>query len=137
MTALPNADRDAAKSELRRTQAQVNNLDAIPGGFPTSQAAQISKAAQRTLEREVRACSGEAIEFIEKQASSGKRGQFRPQRRKSAGDQIAVYEANDPSVFCQELARESGLTRSVGPAITMQRGDLGRGLLTWEKLPSV
>ena len=99
VAALPDAYRDASQSKLRRMQAQVNNLDAITGGFPALQAAKIRETAQRALEREVRACSGKAIEFLQKQASSRKRGQFRPQRRKAAGDQIGVHEANDPSVF--------------------------------------
>src|SRR3972149_1068347 len=71
-------------------------------------------ASQSTLKGKARACSGEAIEFFEKQAPRRKRGQFRPQRRKSAGDLIGVHEANNTSVFWQELARECGLTRSVG-----------------------
>jgi hypothetical protein len=115
MPTLFYSGRDAAKREPRGGQTKINDLYTVTGGFPTFQTIKIHKATQRALESEIQARFSQPIEFPQEEATSRQRSQFRPQGRKSTGNQIRIYEVNHSGILGQKFSRKSGFSRSVRP----------------------
>ena len=114
VAALPNTNGDPLKCQPRRREPEVHNLDAVALLFPAMKSRQLALSAKRTLKGEVLPCFGEAIELAEHETGSGSRGQFRPKRRETDGDQVSIHKTHNATVSRQKLARKRSFPRPVG-----------------------
>jgi hypothetical protein len=74
VAALLHSPGDATESQLRRRQAQKNNLDTVPNGLPTLQPTQMNEPAHRRLEGKIDPEFRQTTQFCEEYASGRHRG---------------------------------------------------------------
>src|ERR1700728_300070 len=79
MTTLSDSGCNPTEGQLGRGKTKISNLDRVTSPFPVSHSLRITQATQRALERKVRLCCHESVQFAQHEAACGNGRQFRTQ----------------------------------------------------------
>lgn len=99
MPAFPDPGGDSLLRKPAGLQLQVHHLDAIASSLPSTDTASIAQAAERRLEREIRAVRHQTIDLLQHESTRSDRRKPWIKRRQSGGDEVGIHKMDDLSAF--------------------------------------